>query len=367
MRTSENFCNFFMNAHRHIRSPHIHIFYKEFIERKCKKKQIMLEAWSERMEGFEKKKNRATVMVYEKNHIVCGNIYFMCAKMGKHTHTHNAHDERIWMILSFARCFHDRKCVWDGEHLLTRYDKPPKHFQFWSTHIFFSLVDGWPPSTFIIRFFFCASAVTNSVLAFNFFFLFFLHLYLQKPIFHHELTKKIKYLKLHTGSCRCCCYCCWYIKCISRMENLNIWSHGIIFELYSLLPGKCCFKFFRYDVAVKLVQANAQNWFSNKHWTDKIHREILSLILPLYIYESHTKHITFFYYIVNSNIKCETLYLWYSLHTSIEIVWAHQIYIVTLMLHAKFSLSLVARSVSFKMCLTWTVFCFTKVEILKKI
>lgn len=324
----------------------------------------MLEAWSERMEGFEKK-NRATVMVYEKNHIVCGNIYFMCAKMGKHTHTHNAHDERIWMILSFARCFHDRKCVWDGEHLLTRYDKPPKHFQFWSTHIFFSLVDGWPPSTFIIRFFFCASAVTNSVLAFNFFFLFFLHLYLLKPIFHHELTKKIKYLKLHTGSCRCCCYCCWYIKCISRMENLNIWSHGIIFELYSLLPGKCCFKFFRYDVAVKLVQANAQNWFSNKHWTDKIHREILSLILPLYIYESHTKHITFFLLYCQLKYKMRnTLFVIFTTHIHRNSMSSSNIY---RNFNVACKILSIPRSVSFKMCLTWTVLCFTKVEILKKI
>lgn len=89
MRTSENFCNFFMNAHRHIRSPHIHIFYKEFIERKCKKKQIMLEAWSERMEGFEKKTERR--WWFMRKIISCAGTFILCVQKWANTHTHTTH------------------------------------------------------------------------------------------------------------------------------------------------------------------------------------------------------------------------------------------------------------------------------------
>lgn len=199
MRMSKNLCYFFHERTQpHIRSPHIQIFYKEFIERKCKKKQIMLEAWSKRMEGFKKKKTKeeATLMVYEKNHIVCGNIFYvyvcMCLwmfvmKMGIHARTYT-HDERIWMILFFTRSSHDRKCVWDGKHLLTRYDKLPKYFQFWSTHNFF-FVDTCPLHSFIIRFF-SALPLLQTLFWHLIFFCLRAFLYLLKPIFYHELTQK---------------------------------------------------------------------------------------------------------------------------------------------------------------------------------
>lgn len=117
-----------------------------------------------------------------------------------------------WFSFSRERCFRDRKCVWDGKHLLTRYDKPPKHFQFWSIHtlFFFHFVGWWvAPTSFIIRIF--LFAVLPLFWHSTLFFWYFLRLCLLKPIFHYELMydqkRRIKYLKLHTWFC---CYCWWW-------------------------------------------------------------------------------------------------------------------------------------------------------------
>lgn len=199
----------------------------------------MLEAWSVRMEGFEEKKRKRRWWFMRKIvYIMCAVTCFMCLSpclcvwvcTVQYLHMDVCHDdERIWTILFSARAFlRDRKCVCDGKYLLTRYDKPPKHFQFWSIHIFPLSVGGWSPFVHRLHLFsYCAFAVSNSVSAFNFFFFsFFLRLYLLEPIFHYELTEKVKFLKLHVWICCCCCWCiCRMHFMDGKSKHLIVWYY----------------------------------------------------------------------------------------------------------------------------------------------
>lgn len=179
-------------------------------------------------------------MVYEENCIyhVRGNMFYVsvslavCVSVYSTIFTHGClpwwwadMNDSVFRARVFLR---DRKCVCDGKYLLTRYDKPPKHFQFWSIHIFLLSVGGWSPFVHRLHLFsYCAFAVSNSVSAFNFFFFsFFLRLYLLEPIFHYELTEKVKFLKLHVWICCCCCWCiCRMHFMDGKSKHLIVWYY----------------------------------------------------------------------------------------------------------------------------------------------
>lgn len=153
---------FFSWAHTDTYTPHTtysHII-RNLLKENVKKANY---AWSVKWTHgriWRKKEEEATMMFYgEKLYIACGNIFYVSVYCTIFTY---GCFPWWWADMNdsvfHARYFLDRKCVWDGKYLLTRYDKPPKHFQFWCIHIFRVPVDGWPcvcssfASCFLLRF-----------------------------------------------------------------------------------------------------------------------------------------------------------------------------------------------------------------------